>query len=42
MMDGYLGIDKRKLGVFFEQKEAVFCFILSLPPPFYSKEKKYP
>lgn len=37
MMDGYRGIDKRKLTVFFEQKETVL-----LPPslnfPFYGAQ----
>jgi len=31
MMDGHLSIDKRKLSVFFEQKETVFRFLLSFP-----------
>lgn len=34
MMDGSLGIDKRRLSAFSEQKETVFCFPFSLPPHF--------
>lgn len=47
-MDGYLGIDKRKLSLFFEQQETVLCFFFPLPAPgvphfvvlrFYSREE---